>query len=425
MNKFLVRSIVVLLIIFSCFWFSIAIGEETVKLRFVYLGSAADIKIWKDLADMFHEKHPNIVVDVQAVPATTWAEYFDKIATMIAGGSPPDLARIAIEGVQLCATKGLMLPIDKYVSRDKEELQEFFDDVHPALIEVFRYEGKIYMLPIEWNNMVIFYNTKIFEKNGIARPSKDWTKEDFLEIARKLTQDFDGDDRIDQYGFEIPIQYFAGAMPWIFNAGATFLTPDWKKPLVNDPKCVDAVQFMRDLIWEHKVAPPAPTSLDPLYAHFSSGQIAMMGGGRWPVLQFVNAGMYDFDVQLWPKWRDQVTEFGVGGVAIMQATKNPDAAWEFVKFTTSKESMIYWTKLGWCVPARRSIAYSDAMYELPPKHAELYYDSLNNARAVPSPPQYNQVENIFLRYLGEVLANERDAREAMDLCQKELEAVMQ
>jgi multiple sugar transport system substrate-binding protein len=65
------------------------------------------------------------------------------------------------------------------------------------------------------------------------------------------------------------------------------------------------------------------------------------------------------------------------------------------------------------------------MYELPPKHAELYYDSLDNARPVPSPPQYNQVENIFLRYLGEVLANERSAKEAMDLCQKELEAVMQ
>ncbi len=425
MVKKLSISLVVVLVLFVSTLVSPAYAEE-VKLRFVFLGSAADIKVWQDLADMFHEQHPDINVEILAVPGATWGEYFDKIITMVAGGDPPDMARIAIEGAQLSITKNLIIPIDEYIERDSKELEEFFSDVHPALIEPFKYEGKTYMLPIEWNNMVIHYNTKMFEKYGIEHPPADWTKDDFLEIAQKLTHDFDGDGKIDQFGFENLCQYFAGAMPWIFNAGSTFLTKDWKKPLVNEPECVDAVEFMRDLTWKYNVSPPAPRQQDPLYAHFSSGQIAMMGGGRWPVLQFVNAGMYDFDIQLWPKWRDQVTEFGVGGVGILRQSKHPDQAWEFVKFTTSKESMVYWTELGWCIPARRSIAYSEAMYKLPPPHAEIFYDSLDiNARPVPSPPKYNEVENVFLRYLSEVLANEKDPQEAMNQCQAELEKVLE
>jgi multiple sugar transport system substrate-binding protein len=35
--------------------------------------------------------------------------------------------------------------------------------------------------------MMIYYNTRVFEEAGISRPSNDWTWEDFLEIAKKLT----------------------------------------------------------------------------------------------------------------------------------------------------------------------------------------------------------------------------------------------
>lgn len=188
---------------------------KKVSLEYVFFGSAGDIPVWEELGRDFMEQNPDIKLQVTAIPGETWGEYFDKVIVMVAGGTPPDMMRVAIEGVQLCISKGLVLPLDDYIERDKEELQDYFDDVHPRMIDCFRWEGKLYGLGLEWNNMSIHYNTELFRKYGIDRPADNWDKDEFLSIAEKLTADLDGDGRTDQYGYGLWNAYFAGSMPSI------------------------------------------------------------------------------------------------------------------------------------------------------------------------------------------------------------------
>ncbi len=372
---------------------------------------------WKTLGAEFTKANPNITVDFEGVQANTWAEYFDKLIIQIAAGTPPDISRVAIEGVQLFASRGLATPLDEYINKDKADLQEYFADIHPNLLKYMAYQGKQYQLPFTWNGPVIHYNTKLFKDAGIERPKDDWTVQDFLDVAKKLTKG-------DVFGFGFANAYWGGAVPWLFVNDTDLLNADWTQSIASDPKTIEAIQFLHDLIWVHKVS-PQPAGFD-FNAAFISGKLAMIGtGGGNMRITFINGGQKDFDILYFPKWRTQTHEFGGTGFPIMKASKNADAAWQLTKFLIKKESITMFVNAVAQTPARRSVAYTGWVQAgSPPEHFKIYYDMLDKpSKAVPAPPEYNETESIFLRYLTLVTANERTAEQAMADCHKELNAL--
>jgi len=75
---------------------------------------------------------------------------------------------------------------------------------------------------------MMFYNKKLFDQAGISYPSGDWTWEDFLAIAQKLTRDLDGDGATDQFGAAFS-NYFYFWIAWVWSAEAMSLTPGESK----------------------------------------------------------------------------------------------------------------------------------------------------------------------------------------------------
>jgi multiple sugar transport system substrate-binding protein len=393
-------------------------------LTYVNYSTGVDKPMWDSLIAEFSKTHPTITVKYVPTPGDSWGDYFDKLATMIAGGNPPDVSRVAIEGTRLMVSRGLAAPLDDYMKGDPE-IAEFVKDVSPKLLDAFRVDGKTYELPFDWNNMVMYYNTKMFQKEGIQPPKRDWTKDDFLKIAQQLTKrTASGDTEV--FGFGFAIQYFSGTIPWMFANGTNLLSDDWTKSNLKDPRVLEALQFMQDLVWKYKVSPKPPASHSDVYSLMAAGKVAMAGGGRWPVLQMTKAGFADFDIQYFPKWREQVTEFGLGGAVILKSSRYPQEAWQWVKFLCSKQAHEYMTKVGQAIPARRSVAESPIMFELPPKNAKIFYESIQgtSAKPVPSPPTYNRIEATWRRYLGKVLANEMPPAAALQECDKEFTDIL-
>jgi multiple sugar transport system substrate-binding protein len=399
-------------------------AAKPVTLTYVNYSAGVDKAMWDSLIADFSKLHPNITVKYQPVPGESWGDYFDKLATMIAGGNPPDVSRVAIEGARLVVARGLATPLDEFMKGDPE-IDEYLKDVSPRLLEVFRVDGKTYELPFDWNNMVMYYNTKMLREAGLEPPRKEWTKDEFLAMAQKLTKR-SGSGEPEIFGFGFAIQYFSGTIPWMFANGTNLLSDDWSKSNLKDPKVLEVLQFLQDLVWKHKVSPKPPASHADIYSLMAAGKIAMAGGGRWPVLQMTKAGFSDFDVQYFPRWREQVTEYGVGGFVIMKSTKYPQEAWKWAKFLTTKRALDVLTRVGQAIPSRRSIAASPAMFELPPKNAKIFYESIEgvNAKPVPSPSTYNRIEATWRRYLGRVLANEMAPAAALEEADREFTTIL-
>ena len=152
----------------------LASAQAKVTLTYVNYSAGLDKPMWDSLIGDFSKANPNIEIRYQPIPGESWGDYFDKLATMIAGGNPPDVSRVAIEGARLVVSRGLAQPLDEFMKGDPE-IDEYMKDVSPRLLEVFRVDGKTYELPFDWNNMVMYYNTKMLEKEKLAAPKKEWT----------------------------------------------------------------------------------------------------------------------------------------------------------------------------------------------------------------------------------------------------------
>jgi multiple sugar transport system substrate-binding protein len=409
-----------------------ALDKITVEVVFWNWGPDA-VETHKQIAEGFMALHPDIIVKPVPVDGTNWGTYLDGMATLIAGGEKPDTVLVASEGVRLLVQKlKIVMPLDDFIAKDKAKIQLDLDDVAKPMLDALNIDGHQYMLPFSWNNMVMYFNTARLKEANLTLPPANWTRDDFLKYAKALTVTNNG--KTEKYGYAWDNSgMFISALPWIFANGTDILTDDYCKPQVTNPKVEEALQFMHDLIYVYKVS-PAPTAYGDIYNLFQNGSIAMFGAGRWSLTALLPANFKDFDIQYFPGNPDRRTIFGLGGYPILTTSQHPDAAWELVKYLASVD--VQKGLLGTAtapfsnIPARRSVA--KGMVDFPPNNSKIFYDSLDGdsslkgqfARMVTAPPRFSEMENIFLRYTGQIFADEMSVSDAMNAAQKELESVV-
>ena len=99
-------------------------------------------------------------------------------------------------------------------------------------------------------------------------------------------------------------------------------------------------------------------------------------GGFWAG-RLGNEGMEvgEFDVQLWPNWRNQKHQFGIGGHWLATVAAAPDEAWEFIKIEVSHEgfqSSEFFNPVIITTPARRSYSQKDAFESTGPANSDIF-----------------------------------------------------
>jgi multiple sugar transport system substrate-binding protein len=391
-------------------------ADDAVTLTIFDFGGEADQKIYADAHARFKEGNPNVTIVDNFTPVSTWSEYSNKIVTQVAGGQAPDIINIAIEGARLLVSKDLLIPLDDIMAQDAESA-ELTDDVHPALIAPFNIDGKTWYIPHSWNNMVIHYNTKLFEEAGLEPPKADWTWDEFLETAKQLTKG-EGDSKV--FGFGIPNFNF-GLTPWLLTNGTYQLNDEWTESNLNDPKVIESVQFVHDLVHVHGVSPAVEGTDNGNL--FVAGRLAMSGWGHWPIQVFIANDFKDFDVQYWPGKTAATSVFGVGGWGISKTTPLSDLAWQLIKELTSKETIQATADVGVAIPARRSVAESEEFLAFP-SNSKIFYESLNDTKPVASPENFNELETIFMRHMGEIMSGAATPEAGMIAAHDELSAAM-
>lgn len=420
-------------------------GRHDDSLSIAILGTNQDAAARQSLVDAFTARHPDISVRLQAIQGTDWADFFAKILTMVAAGTPPDVCVVATEGAQLFAER-LAEPLDEFIKRDAAQVQDYFDDVHPSLIEAFMYKGSFYQMPIDFNAANMYFNTGAMRRAGVPYPAADWTHQDFLTMARQMRQAAGS-------GF-VPFYWtnrlWGGIVPWLYINDTSFLTetkspggewlwdrfyPDhkgaysggflWEGSNASDPKVAESFEFVRALVEEGLGTSPAQGGGNELVGQFSGGSIGMTPAGGFWVQGLSEAGLtpQDYDVAYFPKWRTQRHQFGAAGYAILKTSERKDEAWEWVKFCTSREGMQLAFPSPNTTPTRRSMC-NEALYsQKGPAHWKVFYDTLDQlpCAPIPAPPQQAAVETALIKnVLGAVTGSAAELPAALERLDEDL-----
>jgi multiple sugar transport system substrate-binding protein len=159
-------------------------------------------------------------------------------------------------------------------------------DVWPAVHPNIICDGRVYGFPTNTAVNAVWFNKDIFDQHGIAYPKGPWTWEEFLPLAKRLTIR-DASGRVRQFGFMLDWwnwRHFC--LQW----GGRVYTEDGTRCVLDTPANVAAIQFMRDLIYKHRVTPgPVEEAAMATAGGWGSGTITFFGagkgamalGGRW------------------------------------------------------------------------------------------------------------------------------------------------
>jgi len=370
--------------------------------------------------ERFKERYPNVTVETQFVPQPSWGEYNSAMLNQVASGGTPDIFASAIEGFSEIASKGILRDLTDVIATDPDA-QAVLSDIDANLLEGMktRPSGELNFFPTEWNNIVMFYNKDMFDAAGIDYPAADWDWEDFRATAEALTVR-DGNGNVSQYGYFVPGFNF-GLQPWFMTNAASVLDADWREPTVDTPQFAESLQFLHDLIHADGSAPAFEGGVGD--DKFVAGQVAMFSAGHWPIPEIIASGLTNVGVQVMPANEVSTTVFGIGGLAITQESEHPELAWEFIKEMTGPEYQQELADSLRSIPSARSVATTPE-YVAFPDNSEIFYGSAATALPVPAPPNFAQVEEIFMRQIGAYLSSNQDLETTISELDRELDRAM-
>ena len=216
-----------------------------------------------------------------------WDVFFDRWVASVAAGDPPDVVIYHINEMPQFAEDGVVTPIEELIEEVGVDMSEFSD----VIMDMSMFGGKLYGFPIDIHPIGMYYNVDAVEAAGLDPDSPPSNAEELLSWAEALTVDSDGDGTIDQYGVSAPaVNVMTFRLWWglIFQNGGSFISDDLSTITIDNAEAAEALEFLRDLVNVHGVAPEGQSDPD---TDFLTGSVAITFQGPWWINGFVDAGL--------------------------------------------------------------------------------------------------------------------------------------
>jgi multiple sugar transport system substrate-binding protein len=318
----------------GCIDFSFLEPKEPVTIQFATFG---DTQYFETLVEEFRQEYDYITVE------------FVSGRSIFMSSDDPDYDVLLLNHLMLpyFREEFPLIELNPLISEDADfSLDAFF----PSTVDALSVEGRRLGIPYMADMLVMYYNKDVFDRRGVPYPTVDWTWNDFLERAQRLSDPSDG-----EFGFAYHQMGAFGVMEpmvMIYQHGGQ-LFDDLTEPgaiTINEPVNVMALQFYADLIHRHRVAPgPGERRMPFPDRGIEEGAYAMWMGYLSDDWEDLNVGIAPL-----PTAEQAITFGSVVGFSISSAAEDPEACWAWIKFLTERAPP-------GLMPARRDIAESDAM----------------------------------------------------------------
>lgn len=366
-------------------------APQAKQISFMISGEPAEVAAYQKLVDAFQAKYPDIKVDLRSVASS--GDYMKQLVTAFSAGAQPDVMLLNHRRVAQFATQGGLEPLGAYLDRSTVL---HAGDLYPQALEAYVWDGKAWCIPQNASSLVVYYNRALFDAAGVAYPAAGWTWADFVQAAKALTKDLNGDGITDQFGVGVSAELMRLA-PFIWQNGGELLD-DATNPTrlaLDSQEAQAALQWFVDLQVKEHVAPDAAAEqAQDSETRFMNGSLGMFLNSRRVVTTFRTIQGLDWDVAPLPQAAQAATILHSDGYCLSAKAKDKDAAWTFIEFANAAEGQTIMAGTGRTVPSLRAVAESAAFLDpnQRPAHSQIFLDVIPSLRHMPNLPKWTSIE---------------------------------
>lgn len=305
------------------------------------------------LKDQFEAENPNIKVEWNLL-AEDSVQAFQKMDMAVMSGDPTDVVLLQNPNHYSKYVSGnLLASLNNLATEAGYDIEKTYGGYAK------KYENDTYYwLPDSVTMNIVYYNKKIFDDAGVPYPTGKWTWNEYVETAKKLTDNSKG-----IYGSLMMLdwEYFN------YMQANQKKTPAYKEDGTSnfdDPAWSDSLKFLYDLAAVHKVQPSRPEFVAKKlqFDSFMNGKFAMQVLGTW----FLGTAQ---DYEKYPRdWKigvcappaneggENILSAG-GGFGLSKTATYPKEAFKFITYLCENE----YTANGGVTPARVDISKDDML----------------------------------------------------------------
>jgi raffinose/stachyose/melibiose transport system substrate-binding protein len=299
-------------------------------------GTEQNATALKNMAAAFHKLHPNVTVNVVSQPADN---YFALLQAAAVSKTGPDLA-VMWTGLFTLQYKDFLtnlqgkVPASALARIDPDALKWTSNDFNPA--------NGPYVIPLENQFYIGFYNKAAFTKAGVSAVPTDWNQ--LFAACKKLKA----------AGY-LPMTYGNGGQPlgaefypWYdmsYMMIGTYPVSEWQKLYSGQIPWTSPTVSAQLSTWA-KLKGAGCTNNDVLtktnnLGDFESGKAAMMIDGTWDTQKFTSA-LGNKVAAFVPPFSNNpikgVVDFAGDGLSMTTYTKHPTQAAQFLTFMTTPQA---------------------------------------------------------------------------------------
>jgi multiple sugar transport system substrate-binding protein len=329
---------------------------------------------FKEVVGAYEKSHPKAKITLVQGPQDV-AEYATQLATQRLGARTPDLfINLDILSDKL-ADSGFSEDLVAWFNKGKGLTRKSFSEQFLSSYVPRKAPQTVTGLPVSADATVVFYNKKIFRQAGIPFPKDDWTYEQFLAAAQKISVagkgKFYGVSALPD-GDTPPSVWQAQYQPMIKAFGGYVYDAKTNTTGIGKPEAIKAWELLMQP-WSSGAMPRYGVQAGAAAPTFAGGQYGMQVSVRALIPAYRQGLGNEWDVAQMPVVNG-VHPVGGGsyGLSMSKPGKHKEAAWAFLNWFYSNNGGIKLLQANYsAVPPTIEGIQSGAWRSLPPAPANV------------------------------------------------------
>lgn len=169
-----------LIVIGQLFTVSVFAESEQVKISFWHAMGGGTKGVIDRMVGDFNYTHPGIEVSVQH--KGSYRETLNATIAAAKQGTPPNVIQSFEIGTRQNVDSGVFVPFEDLVEQGEINWDDFLDPV----LNYYRVNGKLYSMPFNSSNAILYYNKDMLEEAGFDPDNPPTTFEEIIKVSQKI-----------------------------------------------------------------------------------------------------------------------------------------------------------------------------------------------------------------------------------------------